>query len=269
MEKSLIPHGRRRLAAVLREAGDVVQINDVVAALSIERPKAVQLLSRWTRQAWLRRVGPGAYAPVQLDSLESEQVLSDPWVLIPVLYAPAYIGGWTAAEHWDLTEQIFHQTLVMTTRVVREKHQTHHGSRFVLRHIQERKLFGTEPVWRGQSRILISDVHRTIVDMLNEPPNGGGIQHTIDCLDAYLKRSDRDDNVLIGYAKKLGNGAVFKRLGFLVEKHPGAANLPNACQANLTTGNAKIDSTLECPRLVSRWRLRIPAGWAPRHAHDH
>ena len=39
--------------------------------------------------------------------LDSEQVVQDPWILVPALFAPAYIGGRTAAEHWDLTEQIF------------------------------------------------------------------------------------------------------------------------------------------------------------------
>lgn len=266
MANTLVPRGRRKLAAVVRETGDVIQIDDVVATLSIERSKATQLLSRWTRQAWLRRVGPGAYVPVQLDSLESEQVLDDPWVLVPALYAPAYIGGWTAAEHWDLTEQIFRQTLVMTTRTVREKHQTRHGAQFVLRHIQDRKLFGTEPVWRGQSKILVSDIHRTVVDMLDEPSNGGGIQHAVDCLAAYLKHSDRNDKLLISHAKKLGNGAVFKRLGFLIEKHSSTANLSKACRANLSAGNAKIDPTLECPRLISKWHLWIPTDWAPMHA---
>ena len=266
MGKTFVPRGRRKLAAVVREAGDVIHIDDVVATLSIERSKAIQLLSRWTRQAWLRRVGPGSYVPAQLDSLESEQVLDDPWVLVPALYAPAYIGGWTAAEHWDLTEQIFRQTLVMTARTVREKHQKRHGAQFVLRHIQERKLFGTEPVWRGQSKILVSDIHRTMVDMLDEPSNGGGIQHTADCLTNYLKRSDRDDNLLISYAKKLGNGAVFKRLGLLVEKHPDATDLFMVCKANLSAGNAKIDPALECPRLVSKWHLWVPEVWVSMHA---
>lgn len=266
MAKTIVPKGRRKLAAVVREAGDVIQIDDVVATLSVERSKAAQLLSRWARQAWLRRVGPGAYVPVQLDLLESERILDDPWILVPALYAPAYIGGWTAAEHWDLTEQMFRQTFVMTTRVVREKHEIRHGAQFVLRHIQERKLFGTEPVWRGQSKILVSNIHRTVIDMLDEPSSGGGIQHTIDCLAAYLKHSGRNDELLIDYAKKLGNGAVFKRLGFLVEKHPNAKNLPKACRANLTTGNAKIDPMLESPRLVSKWRLRVPDGWTSMYA---
>ena len=113
------------------------------------------------RQGWLRRVGPGTYALAQLDSIDSEQVLDDPWILVPALYAPAYIGGWTAAEHWDLTEQLFRSIVVMTTRSIHAKHVTHHGTPFLffffpfffffffffflffLRHIQLRKLFGT------------------------------------------------------------------------------------------------------------------------------
>ena len=266
--KASVPQGRRKLATVVRKAGDIIQIDDVVAALSVKRPEAVKLLSRWTHQAWLRRVGPGSYVPVQLDSLESAQVLDDPWVLIPALYAPAYIGGWTAAEHWDLTEQIFRQTLVMTTRTVREKHQVRHGAQFILRHINKRKLFGTEQVWRSQSRVLVSDVHRTVIDMLDEPSVGGGSQHVSDCVATYLKRSDRNDGELIGYAKKLGNGAVFKRLGFLVEKRPDTKALSEACRAHLTTGNAKIDPALECPRLVSKWHLWVPQGWTSGHTHD-
>ena len=263
-----IPRGRRKLVAVIRQANDIIQIDDVVSALSIGRPEATKLLSRWTSQGWLRRVGSGAYVAVQLDSLESEQVLDDPWVLVPALYAPAYIGGWTAAEHWDLTEQMFRQILVMTAQPVREKHQMRHGAQFILRHIQERKLFGARPVWRSRSKILVSDVHRTVIDLLDDPSTGGGSQHVSDCMSSYLKRTDRNDDVLISYAEMLGNGAVFKRLGFLIEKYPDAAALAEACQAHLTNGNAKLDPSLECSRLISKWRLWVPPNWATGGMHD-
>lgn len=264
----LVPKGRRKLAAVVQATSDVITIDDVVAILFIERPEAIKLLSRWTGQAWLRRVGPGAYVPAPLDLLESKQVLKDPWVLIPTLYAPAYIGGWTAAEHWDLTEQMFRPILVMTTRTVRKKHQTRHGTQFMLNHIQNKKLFGIEPLWRSQSKVFVSDIHRTVVDMLDRPAIGGGIRHVEECLATYLKCPGRDDGKLIDYTKKMGNGAIFKRLGYLTEKHPGAKKLSETCLLHLTKGNAKIDPALECSRLASKWHLRIPQGWTPGHAHD-
>ena len=265
LDPGAIPRGRRNLAAVLRHANEIVRVDDVVSVLDVTRSAATKLLSRWTRQGWLRRVGTGAYAAAQLDSLDSERVLDDPWVLVPALYEPAYIGGWTAAEHWDLTEQLFRPVVVMTTRHVHVKHQMRHGTPFLLRHIHSRKFFGTKAVWRNRTRVLVSDVHRTLVDLLDDPSANGGAQHVDDCLAAYLSRPDRDDTVLIDYAEILDNGAVLKRLGFLVERR-GDSRLADACRAGLTQGYAKLDPSLPCPVAVHPWRLRIPSNWPGNQA---
>ena len=147
---------------------DVIHIDDVVIALQLDRTGAAQRLSRWAEQGWLRRVGRGAYVAASIDTMGSDRVLDDPWVLVPALFAPAYIGGRTAAEHWDLTEQIFKDILVMTAQPVRQKRQERHGTLFSLKHIDEWKIFGTKNVWRHQTRVPVSDVHRTIVDILDD-----------------------------------------------------------------------------------------------------
>ena len=260
-EEVAIPKGRRKLAAVVRAAGDIVHIADAEKVLDISRSDAAKLLSRWSGQGWLRRVGPGAYAPVDLASLGSQQVLEDPWVLVPALFDPAYIGGRTAAAHWDLTEQIFRDIVVVTGRSVRARTQERHGITSSLRHTRPDMIFGTRSVWRGTTRVAVSDVHRTIVDMLDVPDLGAGIQHVSDCIAAYLDRRDRDDDKLVAYADRLGNGAVFKRLGFLAERGSDSAELVAACQERLTQGNSKLDSALPCRRLITRWRLFVPDGW--------
>lgn len=257
-----LPHGRAQLVRVLSAAGDVIHVDDVASALQLDRTAAAQRLSRWTEQGWLRRVGRGAYIAASIDTMGSDRVLDDPWVLVPALFAPAYIGGRTAAEHWDLTEQIFKDILVMTAQAVRQKRQERHGALFSLKHVDERKLFGTKSVWRHQTRVPVSDVHRTIIDMLDDPVVGGGIQHVADCLAAYLRRSDRDDEKLIEYAVRLGNGAVFKRLGFLAERLPDGAGLARLCEHHLSGGHAKLDPAQDGPRVVTRWRLRVPQRWA-------
>jgi predicted transcriptional regulator of viral defense system len=58
-------------------------------------------------------------------------------------------------------------------------------------------------------------LHRTIVNMLDDPATGGDIQQVSNCLNSYLKRADRKDQKLIEYGERFRNGAVFKRLGFL------------------------------------------------------
>jgi predicted transcriptional regulator of viral defense system len=256
-----LPRGRAQLVQVLAAAGDVVRVDDVARALQLSRTGAAQRLSRWMEQGWLNRVGRGAYVPASIETLGSDRTLVDAWVLVPALFAPAYVGGRTAAEHWDLTEQIFKDVVVMTTRPVREKVQDRHGLQFTLKHIDERNIFGTKTVWRHQTRVAISDVHRTVVDILDDPALGGGIQHVSECLSAYLRRSDRDDAKLIEYAKRLENGAIFKRLGFLAERQPGTEQLVRLCLNHLSGGHAKLDPSLPGPRIVSKWRLRLPETW--------
>lgn len=258
---------RARLAAVLQKARDLVSIEDTVAALGIDRVAAAKALARWQRQGWLKRVGRGLYAPVPIDALGTEQVLKDPWVLVPALFSPGYVGGWSAAEYWDFTEQLFRSVFVFTARPIRAREQIVQGVSFTLRSIGEEAIFGTKTLWRDHSRVAIADKHRTILDMLTDPATGGGIRHVESCLQAYLKDREADPDLLVRYAGKLGNGAVFKRLGYLVSQKSGQEQLAAACRARLTQGNAKLDPTVPCRRLVKAWRLWIPVNWtrgAPR-----
>jgi predicted transcriptional regulator of viral defense system len=256
-----LPASRRRLATVLRAAKEVVSINLVAEALQLERAAAAKLLSRWQQQGWLRRVGTGLYVPIPLDLVGSEQVVADPWVFIPTLFGDCYVGGWTAAHHWELTEQLFNEIVVLTTRRVSKPQVIVQGAAFLLYHIAKKRLFGLKPIWRGASRVNVSDPARTVVDMLAMPNVGGGIDHVADCLRAYLKTSSYDAGLLIRYAVQYGNGAVFKRLGFLAETRLQNTELADACRAHLTQGYARLDLTLPCRQLVTAWRLWVPERW--------
>lgn len=123
---SLAPTERRRarLATVLRQGGDFVTLDDAAAALGIGRIDAAKLLARWQEQGWLRRVRRGLYVPVPLTTGRGDQVIEDPWTLVPELFEPGYVGGASAAQHWDLTEQMFRSVFVYTARPVRRAQQT-------------------------------------------------------------------------------------------------------------------------------------------------
>jgi predicted transcriptional regulator of viral defense system len=265
-QKSMPSKARSRLSLVLRKSGDLISIGDVSTALSLERSEASKLLARWNKQGWVKRLRPGYYAPVPLAALGQDQVLEDPWVMVPELFSPACIGGWSAAEHWGLTEQLFRSTCVLTARQVRGKEIVIQGLPFLLKHAPERALFGTRNVWRGKTRVPVTSPAKTIIDMLDDPAIGGGIRHVDDCLIGYFEREDAKAQELIADAEKLGNGAVFKRLGFLAERVGGQAELVEACRRRLTQGNIKLDPAMACPRLVKRWRLWIPDSWAGKAA---
>ena len=260
-KNSTLPASRARLAAVLRATKEVVSIDAAAKTLDLDRTAAAKVLSRWLKQGWLRRIGQGLYVPVPLDLAGSEQLLEDPWVLVPTLFGQSYIGGWTAAHHWDLTEQIFNETVVFTTRRISAKRVVAQGVTFLLHHTTQKKNFGLKSIWRGSMRVNISDPARTLIDMLAMPDLGGGIDHIADCLADFRKSSTYDAFLLIQYGEQFGNGAIFKRLGFLAETRLRDLDLVEACRGRLTQGYAQLDPALKASHLHTSWRLWVPERW--------
>lgn len=254
---------RKRLSELFRETKGTISVTDAAGILKITSTDAAKMLSRWAKKGWLSRVRRGLYIRVAFESRTADIPLEDAWIIAERLYSPCYIGGWSAVEYWDLTEQVFRTIVVMTTQKPRERNPIIKGTNFLLRTISEKEMFGLKPVWRGQVKISVSDPSRTILDMLDDPRLGGGIRSVADMFSNYLKSENKDLKLLIEYAKRLGNGAVFKRLGFLLERFASdQISFINDCKSQLTTGNVKLDPALESDRLITRWRLWVPESWA-------
>jgi predicted transcriptional regulator of viral defense system len=262
-EKDTLPASRARLATVLRATKEVVSVDVTSQTLGMDRRAAAKLLSRWKEQGWLRRIGHGLYVSVPLDLAGSEQVVADPWVLVPALFGECYIGGWAAAHHWELTEQLFHETLIFTTRRVIKKRVIAQGVAFRLYGTTTKHLFGLKTLWRGTTKVSISDPARTLVDMIAAPEVGGGIDHVADCLSTYLGSKAADRDLLIRYAEQFDNGVIFKRLGFLAGTRLRDQKLAEECRSRLTHGYARLDPSLSSRKLVTAWRLWVPAAWKP------
>lgn len=251
---------RSHLSKLLREGGEVLTVDSVASILGMENDNAAKALARWRNQGWLTRIKRGVYVVVPLEADNPQRALEDAWILIPELFGRAYVGGWSAAEHWDFTEQLFRDICVFTDRPVTKRNHVIHNVPFVVTHAPLAQHFGTKPVWKNEKKILVSDPAKTIVDMLSTPWVGGGIQHVVDCLREYLNSKSFNGSQLIDYAVKLGNGAVFKRLGFLATQLLAADHpLTRACETHLTEGKAQLDPALKGATLVTRWRLFIPA----------
>lgn len=250
---------------VLRTSRPLVTVEGAANALGLEPAKAARILARWAKQGRIRRLRRGVYAPVPLDSLSGDTTLPNPWVLVPRVFAPGYVGGWSAAEHWHLTEQIFRDICVFTSRPYRQRRVVIEGTSFLLQRTKPDRLFGLATIWEGSVRILVSDPERTLLDMLDRPSAGGGIRHVESCLLEYLHRANPDLRKLINYGEQLGSGAVFKRLGYLLERRGIVSQkILKACQRRLTAGIAKLDPGLPADRLVTRWRLWIPSSWSEK-----
>jgi predicted transcriptional regulator of viral defense system len=253
---------RERIAAIIRGTKGTVSVGEAAGILNVASQDAAKMLSRWAKKGWMSRISRGVYIFVPLESRSANVGLDDPWLIAARLFSPCYIGGWSAAEHFDLTEQIFSTIVVMTTQKPRDRRPVIKGTSFILRTVSEKALFGLKPVWRGQVKIQVSDPARTLLDMLIDLGLGGGIRPVKDMLENFLKLENKNLELLIEYGERLGNGAAFKRLGFLLEKiAPNEIDAIVECNKRLTAGNARLDPKLNNNKLVTRWRLWVPENW--------
>ena len=251
---------RRLLTKLHREFPSPFMVREAAGALDFSIPQARRFLAYLTERGWLVRVHPGLYATVSLEAESPSEWWEDPWVVAAKLFGPdCYLGGWTACEHWNLTDQIFHETVVFTTRRVRSAETEVQGFPFRIRRVAPERIFGTRPVWRGRIRVEVSDPTRTVVDLLDKPSLGGGIRHVAEVVGEYFHSEHRDEERLGDYLIRFGNGAAYKRLGYLLEKLDVTAPvLLGECRDGVTAGISLLD--LDLPRkgpVIRRWNLRV------------
>jgi predicted transcriptional regulator of viral defense system len=253
---------RRQLAEVLRKSKGTVTVEEASVILALSRLDAAKLMARWAQQGWLTRVRRGLYAPVPLEARTPDSAIEDPWVVASRVFEPCYIGGWSATEHWGLTEQIFRTIVIITTRTVSKRRPKIQATQFWIKKIAKTSFFGTRIVWRGRVQILVSDPTKTVVDLLDDPTIGGGARMVESVLRAYLTSREKDIERLLDYGRRMKNGAIFKRLGYLVERSGiNESSALSAIRERMTRGNAALDPALPSERLVTRWRLWVPEHW--------
>jgi predicted transcriptional regulator of viral defense system len=255
-----ISEKNRKLLTILhRGTNGPFTPQEAASLLSLDIHKTRKFLAYLTNKGWLTRVRRGLYSTIPLDVAEPALWKQDPWIIASKVFSPFYIGGWTACEHWSLTEQIFKETVVISSRPVRQRHLEIQGAPFLIKVISDNKLFGTEAVWRERTRVLISDPAKTLVDVLDDPYIGGGIRNVGSILQAYLSHPRRDDSLLLEYINKLGNRSVFKRLGYLLETtNMNEKKLIEECQQSISSGVTMLDPTATHKgRILRKWNLRI------------
>jgi predicted transcriptional regulator of viral defense system len=259
LASGLSQDSRRRLTILARQAAGPFSVSQAADLLGLELPRARRLLAHLASQGWLTRIRPNLYTTVPLDATDPAEWREDPWVVAARTFEPGYIGGWSAAEHHGLTEQLFRDVVVLTAYPARERHPVIQGTPYRVKVVAEEKLFGMTVVWRGRVRIAVSDPTRTIIDILDDPSLGGGIRHVAEIVETYFAESFRDDRRLLEYAERLGNKTVYKRLGYLMEVLSiDAPELVAACLERLSSGFSLLDPSLPpAGRFTRRWNLRL------------
>lgn len=261
---------RDELRAIGRAAMQRVLTVAVAAnAWGVPTRTAATRLASLADRGWLVRVRRGIYYVLPVEA-GSDAVAEDPWVLADALFSPCYIGGWSAAEHWGLTEQIFRSTFVFTAASIREREQVALGTTFHLARVPRDRVESVSTVWRGSVRVRVASPERMLVDALVDPARVGGFRHLAEIFSAYRESPHASDTKLAAELRATGNGAAHKRAGLLAEHlWPKARWLARQANAGRTKGFARLDPAVSRRgRMSRRWGLwlnvALPAAGPPQ-----
>ena len=174
-----------------------------------------QFLDRLERKGWLRRIKRGRFAMIPLSSGEARTPHLHEFVIAMELVSPAAIAYWSALNHHGMTEQIPRTVFVATNHHVQLSTKEALGVTFKIISVSPEKFFGMVKDWINEQPFSITDKEKTIIDGLDLPKYVGGVGEIAKALKQAWE--ELDETKLREYAAKIGNSAVGKRLGYLME----------------------------------------------------
>jgi predicted transcriptional regulator of viral defense system len=174
-----------------------------------------QFLERLQSKGWIRRIRRERFAVIPLSSGEGRSPQLHEFVVAMELVSPAAIAYWSALNHHGMTEQLPRTVFVATDHPVRRQPGDILGVTYKIVSLKPVKLFGVMKDWIDETPFSVTDREKTIIDGLDLPQYVGGVSEITKALTGSWKLLD--EKKLRKYAAKIGNSAVAKRLGFMME----------------------------------------------------
>lgn len=220
-----------------------------------EDPTAA-FLQRLEQKGWIRQIKRGRFAVIPISSGMERLPQLHEFVVAMNLVSPAAVAYWSALNHHGFTEQLPRTVFVATNHPVRRPTREALGFSFKIISLRPHKYFGIVKDWIDEHAFSITDKEKTLIDGLDLPEYVGGVQEIARTLATAWR--ELDEKKLCAYAIKIGNSAVVKRLGFLMETLKLGQPDELRKKAKLGAGFSALDPTSPREgRYNRRWGLCI------------
>ena len=207
---------RAELSFLASRVPEVFEVNEARKVLNLPNARVTQKLASWTKSGYLSRIKRGTYIQIPMNIENPMNWFGDDFRVAISFWPNSYFTGWTAANHWGLTEQVFRTVVVKTSDRVRSNGNKGLREKFMTIHVAKLDTsWGINTEWRDGYKISYADPARTIAEILAQPELGGGIRLVVEMLDTYLHDYEATD--LVNAVTRLNKGTACKRLGYLLE----------------------------------------------------
>jgi len=248
-----------KLVTTLHERNRAVfRIEDVRETTGLSETSARSFVRKLVDRGVAARLRPGLYVLVPFEMGRERRYPGNPLVVArEILHGEDYyLSHATAMEIHGMTTQP--QLVVVVSTPKPRRPVTALGVEYRFVRCRRKHLFGLTEHWvTKQEKVRVSDLERTIIDGLKQPEHCGGLTDVAKGL--WMRREDVNADQLVQYAKRIGVGAVVRRLGFLLETYEmAAAPELDRLRARLTETYVRLDPVLPAEgKRLRRWRLQL------------
>ncbi|EQD40166.1 transcriptional regulator [mine drainage metagenome] len=256
--KTLGPQAANLVTMLHERSRAVFRLEDVRAITGLSETSARSFVRKLVDRGVAARLKPGLYVLVPFELGRERQYPGNPLVVAREIMhgEDYYLSHATAMEIHGMTTQP--QLVIMVSTPAPRRSVTTLGVEFRFVRCRRKHLFGLTEHWvTKQEKVRVSDLERTIIDGLKQPEHCGGLTEVAKGL--RMRRQDMNVDRLVQYARRIGVGAVLRRLGFLLETYEmaGAPDL-DRLRNGLTATYVRLDPILPADgKRLRRWRLQL------------
>lgn len=264
IHKSLGNRASSLILGVYEKGGGIFSLPDAALITGLKGQSLLNLIHRLVKKGILTRLVSGLYQIIPFELGYATEYMGNPFVVArEVVFrklknkkAAYFISHGSAMDIHQMVTQP--QLAVYTTVTKQIREQKILGTDFHFVTNKPMHFFGLQKHWVDKSEmVLVSDLEKTVLDGLKMPEYCGGITEVAKGF--WMKRHEMSVTKLVDYAEKLNVGAVYRRLGFLLETYdvPCPSELERL-QRKMNPSYLLLDPTLPNEgKYQAQWRLRL------------
>lgn len=232
----------------------VFSIADIKRILGTSKPASRNIASSLVRKGAAERIKPGLFVRIpESVILSGDRYREDPILIASSLVKEHYLSHLTAMRIHGISNA-YTRTVYITTHI-HQRDLTYHDVDIRFVHIDKERMFGMSEVEYFRKKITVSDIERTIIDIIDRPNLSGGWYEVISSL-KNIRSIDMDR--LVGYLGSFKKRKTARITGFLIQRIMENGEVPIRSIMEIS-GKSRfyMDKNMK-GRLIKNWDLMVP-----------
>jgi len=240
----------------LLEAEDkrIVDAELAIQLLGISKMHAYNLLKKMCKKGALDKVKSNLYVRVPAHLVHDKgKYAEDPILVAKHLAKPYFFSYNTALILHGLAQQFARNYFISTTKHIPKVR--YHENLICPIILTEKRFFGFEKKEYAKEEVMVSDLERTIVDVMDRPEYAGGYEEVLRCL---LDVDKINWDKLLVYIKKMDEKILVNRVGYTCELLK--ISVPNSFMKKLRammSGNIYYFERNKKGKFNERWKIIV------------